>query len=191
MIKKSEWAEYDQRKENFPAIKLTDGDEVLNVEQESLETEDTIMIVTKDGICLNAFTDDIPVQGRQATGVRGISLRDGDEVVFMSQIDDEGEVVLATSEGRFKRVCVSQIKKAKRYGKGSIIVGLADGAQVISASYVTVPYMLAVVDKQENVSELSTERVQILTQSNRAQKIPAYKEGSVARVFPMFYKKGE
>ena len=191
MIKKSEWSEYDQRKENFPAIKLVDGDEVINVEQESVETDDTMMIVTKDGICLNALTDDIPVQGRQASGVRGISLRDGDFVVFASQIDDEGEVVIATSEGRFKRVCVSQIKKAKRYGKGSIIVGLSDGASVISASYVTVPYMLVVVDKQDNVSELSTEDVPILTQSNRAQRVSPYKEGTVVRVYPTFYKKGE
>ena len=190
MIKKTEWAEYEQRKASFQAVKLNEEDEVLAVEEDTSE-EDTIIIVTKEGICLNAMKDDIPTQGRIATGVRGIMLREGDEVIFMKQINGEGEIIIATDEGKFKRVISSQIEPSKRYKKGSIIVGLKEGASVLSASYVTVPYMLAVIDKSNAVSELSSEDISITVQSARAKKLSRYAEDSIKAVIPLPYKKAE
>ena len=190
MIKKTDWSEYEQKKDAFQAVKLGEDDEVINVEEETAD-EDTIIIVTKGGICLNAMKDDIPTQGRIATGVRGIQLREEDEVLLMRQISEEGEIIIATDEGKFKRVIASQVEKSKRYRKGSIIVGMKEGASVILASYVTVPYMLAVVDKNGEVSELSSEDIMLSVQSARAQKIPRYSLDSVKAVLPMPYKKAD
>ncbi|MBQ8428759.1 MAG: DNA topoisomerase 4 subunit A [Clostridia bacterium] len=188
MIKKTDWAEYEQRKDSFQAVKLNEEDELIAVEEDTNE-EDTIMIVTKEGICLNALKDDIPTQGRIATGVRGIMLHDNDEVVLMTQINGEGEIIIATDEGKFKRVISSQIEPSKRYRKGNIIVGLREGASIICASYVTVPYMLAVVEKNNAVSELSSEDVFISVQSARAKRVFRYAEDSIKAVIPMPYKK--
>ncbi len=190
MIKKSEWTEYEQKKSVFQAVKLGEEDEVINVEEETGE-EETIIIVTKDGICLNAMKDDIPVQGRIATGVRGIMLREGDEVLLMRQISEDGEIIIATDEGKFKKVIASQIEPSKRYKKGSIIVGLKEGATVLTAAYVTVPYMLGVVEKNNAVSELSSEDIFISVQSARAKKVGRYAEDSIKEVLPMPYKKAE
>ena len=190
MIKKSDWSEYEQRKDSFQAVKLNEDDEVIGVEEDTGE-EDTIIIVTKDGICLNATKDDIPTQGRISTGVRGIMLRDGDSVIMMKQINGEGEVIIATDEAKFKRVISSQIETSKRYRKGSIIVSMKLGASVICASYVTTPYKLAIVDKTNTVSELSSEDVLISVQSTSAKKIARYKEGTIAKVIPLPYKKDE
>ena len=44
------------------------------------------------------------------------------------QINGEGEIIIATDEGKFKRVISSQIETSKRYKKGSIIVGMREGA---------------------------------------------------------------
>ncbi len=190
MIKKTDWAEYEQRKSSFQAVKLNEDDEVIGVEEDTTE-EDTIIIVTKEGICLNAMKDDIPTQGRIATGVRGIMLREGDEVVLMKQINGEGEVIIATSEGKFKRVISSQIEPSKRYKKGSMIVSLKEGASVLCAAYVTNPYMLAIEEKNHAVSELSSEDIFISVQSARAKKLARYAEDSIIKVIPLPYKKGE
>ena len=146
-------------------------------------------MVTKDGICLNAKKDDVPTQGRIATGVRGIMLHDGDHVILMTQINDEGEVIIATTEGKFKKVLVSHIEPTKRYKKGSVVVGLKEGASVLTAAYVTEPYLLAVEEKNHNVSELSSEEISILMQSSKAKKHPSYAEDSVLKVIPLPYKK--
>ncbi len=191
MIKKSEWAEYEQRKDSFQAVKLNEEDEVIGVEEDDPSENSTIMIATKEGICLNALKDDIPTQGRISTGVRGIMLRDGDEVVFTKQITDEGEIVIATDEGKFKRVIASLVEPSKRYRKGSMIVSLREGASVISVGYVTTPYMLAIVEKTQAISEISSESIAILSPSNRAQKLSRYKEGSIERVIQMPYRKDE
>ncbi len=190
MIKKSEWSEYEQRKDSFQAVKLNEEDEVINVEEETLDKE-TIIIVTKEGVCLNALKDDIPTQGRISTGVRGIMLRETDSVILMTQINGEGEIVVATDEGKFKRVIASQIEPSKRYRKGSMIVALRSGASVLCASYVTNPYKLAVVEKNQNVSELSSEDVFLSIQSAHAMRVVGYKENSIEQVIPMPYKKDE
>ena len=190
MIKKTEWAEYEQRKDCFQAVKLNEDDEVIGVE-EDINEEDTILMVTKFGMCLNAKKDDIPTQGRIATGVRGMMLQDGDSVLLMTQINDEGEVIIATTEGKFKKVLVSYLEPTKRYKKGSVIVGLSEKASVLTAAYVTVPYMLAVEEKNHNVSELSSEDISIMMQSSKAKKVGRYAEDSVIKVIPLPYKKGE
>ena len=190
MIKKTNWAEYEQRKDNFVALKLVEGDELLTVEEDTDE-EDTIIIVTKDGICLNAKKDDIPVQGRIASGVRGIQLREDDSVVLMKQINGEGEIIIATDEGKFKKVISSQIEPMGRYKKGALIVKMRDGASVICASYVTMPYMLSIVDKTNAVIEISSEDIPIAMQSAMARKIPACPGDNIKAVVPTTYKKAE
>ena len=190
MIKKSDWLEYEQRKDSFQALKLNDGDEVVAVEEDTND-EDTIIMVTKEGICLNATKVGIPAYGRIAAGVHGMQVREGDEVIFASQIDGEGEIIIATSEGKFKRVISSQIETTNRNRKGSMIVGLREGETVLSASYVTVPYKLAVILKGNIISELSSEDVFISVQSARAKKMPGYAEDSVKEVIPMPYKKAD
>lgn len=191
MIKKSDWTEYEQKKNVFQALKLNDGDELIGVEEDSTDEEDTIFIVTKGGICLNAIKDKIPAQGRISAGVIGIALRDGDEVLTMKQINGEGEMIIVTDEGKFKRVISSQIEPIHRNNKGCMIVSMPDGGKVICAAYVTEPYKLAVVEKTNAVSELSSEDVFISVPSARAKKISRYGEGSIKAVFPMPYKKAD
>ena len=190
MIKKTEWSEYEQRKDSFQAVKLNEEDELLSVEEETSE-EDTIIIVTKDGMCLNALKDDIPTQGRIATGVRGMMLREGDEVVFMAQTNGEGEIIVVTNEAKFKRVISSQIEPSKRYRKGSVIIGLRDRENVTLAGYVTVPYALAIIEKNNTVSEISSEDIFISVQSARGKRISRYAEDAIKEIIAMPYKKTE
>lgn len=190
MIKRSNWSQYEQ-KGAYQVLKLGEGDELIGVEEFSSDEEDTIIIVTKSGICLNAMRDDIPTHLRASAGVIGIALREGDEVVLMQQINGEGEIIIATDEGKFKRVIASLIEPKKRNNKGTIIASMREGASIISASYVTTPYKLAVVEKTNAVSELSSEDIFILVQSSRAKKIARYAEDSIKAVIPLPYKKAD
>ena len=176
MIKCSERSEYaPSGKTSYPALRLNEGDSVLNVQLDEEGDYMTAFFVTKGGMCLNAKKDDIPVQGRYSGGVKGMNLKEGDEVLFASQIDGEGEIVVATSDGKFKRVIVAQIDPISRNCKGVKIASLTTD-QVIYADYVTVPYQLALVFKNGKMKEISTEDVPIDATNTRGRSLKGIKE---------------
>ena len=189
MLKKTAWSEYAVGKSVFQGIRLAEDDKLLYVQPDADEEGVTVFFVTQDGMCLNAKKDDIPVQGRVAGGVKGINLREGDRVVFAAQIDGEGEIVVATSEGRFKRVIAAQIDPLPRYRKGVQIASLK-GAKIIFANYVTVPYMLAVVKDDDTMTELSTEEVPIDATNTRGRNLKGVK-WKAQQVFAMRYREAE
>ncbi len=170
MLKKTAWSEYNLSKNCFAAIRLNEGDLVVNVEPDQKEEGTTVFFVTKGGMCLNAKKDDIPLQGRVAGGVKGMNLSDGDEVLFAAQIDGEGEIVVAISSGRWKRVIAARIDPLARYRKGVQIASLK-GESVLFADYVTVPYMLAVTTDEGTMSEISTEDVPIDATNTRGRPL--------------------
>ena len=189
MIKKTAWSEYAVGKQMFQGVRLNEGDRLIKVQPDADEEGVTVFFVTKGGMCLNAQKDDIPVQGRVSGGVKGINLKEGDEVVFVSQIDGEGEIVLVTSDGRFKRVIAAQIDPLPRYRKGVQITSLK-GESILFADYVTNPYLLAVAKDDGTMTELSTEDVPIDTTATRGRPLKGVKWKPTA-VFAMKYREVE
>ncbi len=168
MIKKTLWSEYDVNKMIFQAIRLNEGDRVISVQPaDPDEGNTTIFMVTRGGMCINA-KNEIPVQKRIAGGVRGINLKEGDEVIFASQIHEEGEIVTVTADGRFKRVIAAQIDPLPRYRKGVQITSLKD-TELIFADYVTKPYTLAVRTNEDELIEIDTEEIPIDNTSTRGR----------------------
>ena len=156
-VKKSEWKEYGVAKSSFQAVKLNEGDAVIGVEREDEDPGTTVFFVTAGGMCLNAYKNDVPAQGRISSGVRGISLSEGDEVVFAAQIDGEGEIVVATDAGTAKKVILSQIDPMARYRKGVKIVDLGGKRRVVYADIVTDPYKIAVEMDDGTLLQMDTE----------------------------------
>ena len=189
MLKKTAWSEYFLAKNAFQAIKLAEKDEVVAVQTDIPDEGETVFFVTEGGMCLNAKKDDIPTQGRIAGGVRGMNVKEGDRVIFASQIDGEGEIVAAISGGRFKRVIAAQVDPLNRNCKGVRIAALKEGESVLFADYVTVPYILA-VDTEDGMLEISTEDVPIDVTSSRGRPLKAVKVAPKA-VYALKYRKEE
>lgn len=190
MLKKTAWTEYIVPKNCFQGIRLNEGDKLLAVQTDAQDDDATVFFVTKKGMCLNAKKDDIPLQGRVAGGVKGINLNDGDAVVWASQVDsEEGEVVAAFSDGRYKRVIVGTVSPLPRYRKGVQIASLK-GAEVLFADYVTVPYMLAVLKDDGALCEIATEDVPIDATSTRGRPLKGVK-WTAKEVYAMKYRESD
>ena len=108
---------------------------------------------------------------------------------LLAQIQERGEIVIATSESRFKRVIAAQIDPLPRYRKGVQIASLK-GAKVIFANYVTVPYMLAVVTQDDTMTELSTEEIPIDATNTRGRTLKGVK-WKAQEVYAMRYREAE
>jgi DNA gyrase subunit A len=144
LIKKTEWKESILLKTYYQAIKLKDDDRLIGVEQD--DPASTIAFITEEGLVLNALKDDIPVQGRVAGGVNGINLNKGDSIKMVKQVKEDGEFVIVTDTGFYKRVKACEIEPMARYRKGVKICELGGINKIAFADYITESVRLAVID---------------------------------------------
>ena len=182
-VKKSDWKEYNILKYAFQAVKVNEGDEIIGIEQDDPEPTTTLFFVTAGGMCLNAYKNDIPTQGRISAGVRGINLGEGDYVVFAGQIDGEGEIIVATDGNTIKKVIASQIDPMARYRKGVRIVDLGKGRKVAYSDYVTEPYKFAVQMDDGSLVQADTEENITIEDRNTKGKNIKLKKGCKAVAF--------
>ena len=188
MVKRTPWEEYALKKSYYQAIVLKEGDEVINVESYDTDEFSTMFFVSCAGFALNAVKDNLPVQGRVAGGVRGIALGDGGECIFASQINGEGEIVVVTAANGFKRVISSLIDPIGRACKGVIIADVKDCGSLLFADYVTIPYTLAVINKDGTVAELSTEEISIENRVTKGKKLKRNPPLDPAKIVPLKQK---
>src|SRR5204863_5314699 len=84
---------------------------------------ETVFIGTHDGMCIRFPRSDVREMGRQAYGVIGIRLDEGDYVVAMIVSTSENDLVLSVTEhGYGKRTEVDEYRVQGRGGKGIINV---------------------------------------------------------------------
>ncbi len=120
-----------QRKRNsgLYAINLDEGDALLYVLRTS--GNDDIIVATNRGISIRFTENDVREMGRQARGVRAVTLDEGDYVVGAGVIpegndDNELYVLTITEKGFGKRSITSEYKRQHRGGRGIICHGIAD-----------------------------------------------------------------
>ena len=160
-VKRTAWSEFEGGKKVLQAIKLKAGDELFCVENFDEDDYSTMLFVTKNAMCLNAAKDDVPVQGRIAGGVKGITLSGNDELVFATQQNGEGEIIIVTTIGGFKRVIASLFESHGRGSKGVMIADIKGKGEIAFSEYVTMPYSLAILQEDKTVVEINTEDVSI------------------------------
>ena len=100
------------------AMKLKENDNLVNV---SYTNEETI-IITKNGYYLRYATNEIPVIGIKAAGVKGINLVN-DEVIYGGEITKDHEYInIFTNHNTAKRIKIEELKVLSRAKKGSTLI---------------------------------------------------------------------
>ena len=104
------------RSSGIRALNLEEGDELISVR----ETDGTkkIRIATRDGQAICFDENDVRPMGRDAVGVRGIRLREGDYVVGAARAQPDHEVLSITENGYGKRTPVEEYRITNRGGLG-------------------------------------------------------------------------
>lgn len=159
----------DVSKSVFPYFKLKDGDRVIAITETKPDT--TVIFVTAEGKCLNAKADDVKLQSRNTTGLKGITLNKGDYVVSAFVSDEEGEIVVVTDGGYYKKVIVSDCEPITRGGKGVKLVELTEGAKIIYADIVKDPYELAISDAMGLSFSINTEYLPIEARTTKGKTL--------------------
>ncbi len=118
VIKKTSVREFANiRRSGLNAVGLDDNDELLAVDIS--DGSDNIILGTKDGMAVHFSEKDVRPMGRNARGVRAITLAPGDSVVAMDVEEPERrEVLIVTSQAFGKRTPIDDYRHTSRGGKG-------------------------------------------------------------------------
>jgi len=145
LVKKSKLTDYDtNRTGGVFAIDLAvekgkDGKPILNDEGQPtyldavvsamlVNSDSEILLVSRAGMSLRFVANDASLRptGRKTAGVKGLSLRTGDELLSAAVVSDVGYVFVVTESGFAKRTEVSQYRVQNRGGIGIKVAKLTD-----------------------------------------------------------------
>jgi DNA gyrase subunit A len=142
IVKKTELAAYNTplRADGIIAIKMRDGDELVSVRHST--GEDDILMVSRKGQAIRFSEKDARPMGRDTGGVKGMTLRKGDEVISGDVIAvNEGDLLVVTENGYGKRTKLADYPRKGRGGLGVKTVQLTEakgqlaGARVVRDGY--------------------------------------------------------
>ena len=121
VIKKTELQAYSNpRRGGIIAINLEEGDEVIAARRTNGQQE--VLIASASGKSVRFVESQVRAMGRTATGVRGISLADGDRVVGMEILSPGATILTVTERGFGKRTPLEDYRLQKRGGQGVITI---------------------------------------------------------------------
>jgi DNA gyrase subunit A len=119
MVKKTEINEFPgPSAKPFTLVKVNDGDRLGWVKISDGKSD--ILMATAGGMGIRFSEDDVRPMGLVAAGVMGIKLKVGDEVIGMDLLPQAGEVFLLATNGKAKRVPITDFPTQGRYGQGVV-----------------------------------------------------------------------
>ncbi len=114
-------------------MRLDDGDRVIGlatvVPTESKKTQ--ILTVTEKGFGKRTMLDEYRTQGRGGSGVMTMKITDKNgPVVAVRQVQEEDELIIASSQGKVIRTRVAEISEVGRVAQGVRLINLDEGESV-------------------------------------------------------------
>lgn len=175
VIKKTLLEQYSRPRQNgVNAITIREDDSVIEVRMTNGNNE--IIIANRNGRAIRFHEAAVRVMGRNATGVRGITLdEDGqDEVVGMISINDlQSESVMVVSEqGYGKRSEIEDYRKTNRGGKGVKTMNITDKTgKLVTIKSVTDDNDLMIINKSGITIRLKVADVRIMGRATQGVRL--------------------
>jgi len=137
-VKKTPLTDFSNpRKAGIIAVGLDEGDFLVGVA--ITDGKHDVMMFSDAGKAVRFSENDVRPMGRQARGVRGMMLEDGQSVIAMLVASDEEQSVLTATENGFgKRTPIGEYTRHGRGTKGMIAIQTSDrNGKVVAATLVT------------------------------------------------------
>ena len=137
-VKKTALSEFSNpRKAGIIAVDLDEGDHLIGAALTA--GNDDVMLFSDGGKAVRFDENDVRAMGRNARGVRGMALDEGQSVIAMLVAEDETQSVLtATENGYGKRTAMDEYTRHGRGTKGMIAIQQSErNGKVVAATLVT------------------------------------------------------
>ena len=134
IVKKTKLSAYSNpRVGGIIALNILEGDELVGAALAS--EEDEVLLTSRNGQAIRFKGTDVRNMGRVSIGVKGISLREGDEVVSLEVIRNQNaQILTVTKMGYGKRTSISEYRLTRRGGVGVRTVSITErNGEVVGA----------------------------------------------------------
>jgi DNA gyrase subunit A len=185
LTKKTSLEQYSRPRTNgINAITIREGDELLEAKLTNGESQ--IMIAAKSGKSIRFEEGKTRPMGRNASGVRGISLRDEkDEVVGMVSIaDDESDILVVSEKGYGKRSKLEDYRMTNRGGKGVKTINITPKTgDLVAIKNVTDQDDLMIINKSGITIRMEVSDLRVMGRATQGVKLINIKDSdSIAAV---------
>lgn len=171
VIKKTELSAFANIRSNgIIAIGVDEGDELISVE--ITDGQKMIFLATHEGMAICFAEEEVRDMGRQARGVRGISLRPSDYVVSVVAVTGAEQMLTVTSLGYGKQTKLAQYRVQSRGGKGVINIKTTDrNGKVVAVVPVSKESQLMIITSQGKLIRLEAEQIRATGRSAQGVKL--------------------
>jgi len=183
--KKTSLEQYSRPRTNgINAITIKEGDELLEAKLTNGDSQ--IMIAAKSGKSIRFEEGKTRPMGRNASGVRGIRLRDDkDEVVGMVSIsDDDSDILVVSEKGYGKRSKLDDYRITNRGGKGVKTINITEKTGgLVAIKNVTDDDDLMIINKSGIAIRMTVSDLRVMGRATQGVKLINIKENdSIAAV---------
>ena len=121
MMKQAKLSDFEVTRFYKPmkCMKLNDGDELRSIHYGQKEN---IISISKRGYVLRYITDDLPLYGLQAGGVKGMNIGDKDELVKALYVSERDEFIMLSVRGHVIKDVVEELPVYNRNRRGILVV---------------------------------------------------------------------
>jgi DNA gyrase subunit A len=168
IVKKTRFEEYNTplKADGIIAIKLREDDALVDV-LHSNGGED-IILVSRKGQAIRFHEDQVRPMGRATSGVKGMGLRKGDEVISAGIADDELDMLVVTEQGYGKRTRIADYPIKGRGGLGVKTVQLTEArGQLAGAMPVREGYQVMLISNGGTVIRMPVDEIKRLGRSTQ------------------------
>ena len=184
-VKKTSLEQYSRPRSNgINAITIRDEDELLEAKLTNGSSQ--IMLAVKSGKAIRFEESKTRPMGRNASGVRGIRLKDkSDEVIGMVSVKDMDENILVVSENGYgKRSSLENYRLTNRGGKGVKTISITEKTgKLVTIKSVSDNDDLMIINKSGIAIRMQVEDLRVMGRATQGVKAISIKEGdSIAAV---------
>jgi DNA gyrase subunit A len=184
-VKKTSLEQYSRPRSNgINAITIKDGDELLEAKLSNGNSQ--VLIAVKSGKCIRFEESKTRPMGRNASGVRGIRLKDDkDEVVGMISVNDMSSDILVVSENGYgKRSSLEDYRITNRGGKGVKTISITEKTgSLVSIKNVSDSDDLMIINKSGIAIRMEVSSLRVMGRATQGVKLINLKDSdSIAAV---------
>lgn len=154
------------------ALTINEGDEIITAHL--LRGNDTVFMISRNGMSIRFHESDVRTMGRTAAGVKGITLKGDDFIVGANVLREESikTVLTVTENGYGKRSQAGDYRIQRRGGKGIMAIKSSErNGDIVGAKIVDDDYEVILIADTGKMIRMPLDNVRVIGRTTQGVRL--------------------